>query len=107
MTDEQLYQTIISGDLAELYNLAGTYKEEDKGVETAYQIAKTGTKINFHIGWYLKNHYVERDRDGTVMVMNKQIPIEEWWDELEERGNTLRKALIEFAEGDDEVYNPR
>lgn len=107
MEKETIIQEIIHADLQTLYNLLEPIKDETKELQAAYKILKNGRTIKYHVEWNLKGHIDIRERQGIVLLQGKEIPLEEWWDEEEDRRSEARKALLEYYSEEDAPYKGR
>lgn len=96
MSDEAIIKEILEGDLQTLYNMIEMIKDENQELQETYEKAKHGIRIKYNINYNLKGLAQIRDREKRVIVDGKTYPLEEWWDEEENRKSLLRNTLYEY-----------
>lgn len=108
--DEQEY--ILKATIKELYNYLSTIKDENNELEEAYIQARTGINLQFDIHFIVPPDETTGIQIGTdhkngyVKIARAIIPIEEYWQEVQDRKDIMRKALLEYLE-ENETTIPR
>ena len=70
-------------------------EEDDAESKKVYQKARFGINIKFDIYYYVNGVIIEKHKAGYAIVMNKKVPLEDFWTELEQRNKIMKEYLVE------------
>lgn len=98
---------IMAMDLKRLVAEIQMYTDDDPTLRSAYEEAITGFHIEVPIWYFTQGWYYEHPSDKRVYIRGYgSYPIEGFMKEVEQRKTHLRKALIDFIEGQEDT-DPR
>lgn len=92
---------VMKSDLRTLYNMFRlTIIEEGEEIEENedYKQVRGGVKVKFDIHRIINKLYVERPKQGVIIIGDEQLTLEEYWDEMEKRETIIRKKLYDNIE---------
>ena len=98
---EGFVQEVLNGSINSIYKnfrlLRLDVDPEDKEyIDIVYKDVKYGIRLKFDILYVLEDMYTIKEKGGFVVLKGNAYKLEEFWEEMENREDLMRKALYEF-----------